>query len=181
MIEEGKKRNGKLITESFKKKITSNKQSKKLIQPKKPFIKDKLINHIMFEGEKETSEKLLIKSCKELQRSFNKQSKKLIQLAIVRTTPIFKLHVSENKRRKKRKKKTIRETPVYISTATARMSQAIKFIISSTVQKKSIKFSKKLYQEFVLASQSKGNSIETKNMLQKKIALKKNILKHFRV
>lgn len=44
---------------------------------KKIEIKNKLINHLMVNGEKKTSEKILIKSLKELQKDSQKQSKKV--------------------------------------------------------------------------------------------------------
>ena len=54
-------------------------------------IKNKLINHLTLNGKKKTSEIILLKSLKFLQKNSNKKSKKLIQLAITTTYPTFKL------------------------------------------------------------------------------------------
>lgn len=52
-------------------------------------IKTKIVNHFVINGEKKTSEKILLKSFKELQKFSRKQSKMLIKLALVCTTPVF--------------------------------------------------------------------------------------------
>jgi len=65
-------------------------------------IKNKLINNITLDGKKKTSEKILLKSLKELQKSSKKQSKELVKLALVQSTPVFKLHRISNKKLKKK-------------------------------------------------------------------------------
>jgi len=72
---------------------------------KKLEIKNKLINHIMVNGNKKTSEKILLKSFKNLQKDSQKQSKKIFQLAIINSTPIFKLHIHKIKKKRKKKNK----------------------------------------------------------------------------
>jgi ribosomal protein S7 len=142
-------------------------------------IKNKIINLIMLNGEKKTSEKVLISSFKELQKNSKKQSKKLIQLAIIFSTPIFKLHKISNKKQKKRNKK-IREIPAFMSKPMSRISKAIKLILSSAITNKDYMFYKKLKQEILLASQSKGIAIELKNNIQKQVLLKKYLFKYYR-
>ena len=56
---------------------------------KKIKIKNKITNHLMLNGKKKTSEKILLKSFKELQKYSKKQSKKLIKLALIFSTPNF--------------------------------------------------------------------------------------------
>ena len=68
-------------------------------------IKDKLVNFLMINGNKKTSEKLLIKSFKKLQKDSQKQSSKLVQLALINSTPILKLHVHKIKKKGKKKLK----------------------------------------------------------------------------
>lgn len=132
-------------------------------------IKDKLVNFLMINGNKKTSEKLLIKSFKKLQRDSQKQSSKLVQLALINSTPILKLHV--HKIKKKRKKK-IKEIPVFISNINHRTSSAIKLIISNK-NNKTNKFFNELKEEILLASQKKGLGIETKANTQKQIVVLK--------
>jgi ribosomal protein S7 len=141
--------------------------------------KNKIIANIMNNGSKKTSESILFKSFKKLQKSSKKQSKKVFQLAIINSTPIFKLHKIENKKQRKKNRK-VREIPAFISNLNSRTSVAIKFILSSIEQKKSKKFYKQLNQEVLATAQYKGNAIERKNTLQKQVLLKKHFFKYFR-
>ena len=59
---------------------------------KSTVIKNKLINHLVVNGKKNKSEKIVCKSFKTLQTISKKSSKKLIQLALISTTPIFKIN-----------------------------------------------------------------------------------------
>ena len=68
-------------------------------------IKNKIINHLIINGKKETSEKILKESVKKIQKESKKQLKKIMQLAIINSTPIFKVHKISNKKQKKKKKK----------------------------------------------------------------------------
>lgn len=147
---------------------------------KKTEIKSKLINHIMINGKKSNSEKILIKSVKELQKYSKKQSKRIIQLAIINATPIFKLHKIKNKKQKKRKKKSIREIPVFIANTSARTSLALKFLLATISKKKSMKFNTKLRLELLLAAKSQGSSVEFKNELQKQVLLKQHFFNKYR-
>jgi ribosomal protein S7 len=140
-------------------------------------IKNKIINRLLINGEKKTSEKVLLKSLKELQKDSNKNAKKLIQLAIVYSIPTFKLHKLTNK--KKRKKK-VQEIPAFILNERARISLAIKFILLTTKKKKTAHFYTKLKQEVLLNSQFKGDAIKIKDDLQKQILLKKHLFKYYR-
>ena len=140
-------------------------------------IKNKLINHIMVDGKKKTSEKILLKSFKKIQKNSNKQSKSLIKLAITHSTPIFRLHKIVNN---KKKKKKIKEIPAFIAKTFARTSLAIKFILTNIKNKNSNNFCTKLKQEILITAQSKGTSIELKNNLQKQVLLKKRFFTYYR-
>lgn len=145
---------------------------------KKLEVKNKLINHIMINGNKKTSENILLKSFKNLQKDSKKQSKKIFQLAIINSTPVFKLHIHKIK---KRKKKKIREIPAFIATTINRTSLALKFILYNNVKnKKSNKFFNKLKKEILLISQQKGTIFESKNNLQKQVVLKKHLFTFYR-
>lgn len=145
---------------------------------KKIQIKTKIINHITKNGEKKTSEKLLQKSIKKLQKISKKQIKTLLQLCIVSSAPIFKLHTSSNKKQKKRNKK-VREIPTFIVRPEIRTSLSIKFIVSNK-EKTSNYFYNDLTQRFLMAIQSKSEAISLKNELQKKIVLNKRYLTYYR-
>jgi len=140
-------------------------------------IKNKIINHLMLDGVKETSEKILLKSFKELQKSSKKQSKKLIELAIIFATPIFKVHKITNK---KRKKKNIKEIPTIIATKRAKISLAIKFILTTLKNKKSNYFYTEFNKEILLNVKNEGSAIQIKNEVQKQVLLKKHFFSYYR-
>lgn len=161
-----KNKNKKILQESFKK------------LQKKLKLKNKLLNHIMINGNKKTSEKILLKSFKKLQKDSQKQSKKIFQLAIINSMPIFRLYTLKMK--KKRKKK-IKEIPAFISNKSNRTSLAVKFILSKTLENKQLQFFfNKFKKEILLTSQQKGSTIESKNNLQKQIVLKKRLFSFYR-
>lgn len=142
-------------------------------------IKTKLINHLMLNGKKETGEKNLLKSIKELQKNSSKKSHGVVQLALIYSTPVFKLHRIKNKNRKKNKSNRFREIPGFIKNKEARTSRAIKFILLNT-QKKGESFFKKFNKEIFKNVKNKGNSIETKNELQKNVLTKKHFFLYYR-
>jgi ribosomal protein S7 len=143
---------------------------------KKLEIKNKLINHIMINGEKKTSEKIVLDCFKELQKKNIKKTNELIKLAVISSTPIFKLHTIKNKKSKKRK---VKEIPAFITNTSYRISLAIKFIINSIGRKKE-SFYNKLNKEILLNSQQKGEAVQLKNNLQQKALVKKKYLKFYR-
>lgn len=72
---------------------------------KKIEINNKLINHLVVNGKKTKSEKIVLKSLKALQKVSKKSSKKLFQLALIHSTPVFKLNtITQKKKRRKNKK-----------------------------------------------------------------------------
>jgi ribosomal protein S7 len=140
-------------------------------------IKDKIISHLLVNGEKKTSENSLLKSFKELQKQSNKSTKKLVQLAIMYSLPIFKLHKMTQK---KKRKKQVREIPAFILNEKARISLAIKFIIASVKKKTADHFHVKLKHEILLNSQNKGDAASVKSELQKQVLLKKRFFRFYR-
>jgi ribosomal protein S7 len=140
-------------------------------------IKNKIVSHLLVNGEKKTSENSLLKSFKELQKDSNKSSKKLVQLAIMYSLPIFKLHKMTQK---KKRRKTVKEIPAFILNEKARVSLAIKFIIASVKKKTAGNFYVKLKQEILLNSQNKGGATDVKNELQKQVLVKKRLFRFYR-
>lgn len=139
-------------------------------------IKKKFINHLMINGKKNTSEKIILQSFKELQKISLKKTNDLIKLAVIYSIPIFKLNIIRNKKSKKRK---FKEVPSFISNNSYRISLAIKFIIA-TINDKKENIKNKLTKEIILCSQQKGNTVLAKNNLQKNILLKKKFLNFYR-
>jgi ribosomal protein S7 len=133
----------------------------------------------MSKGGKIQSEKLLLKSVKELNKFSPKQVKKIFQLSIIQLSPVFKLHSSIDKKRKKKKSK-VRETPSFIPTSHNRTSLAIKYILSNTKKQATNKFHQKLKKELIEVLTQKTQLTNNKIELQKKIVSQKNYLRYYR-
>ncbi len=140
---------------------------------KKIEIKTKVINHFTKDGKKKISEKILLKSFKELQKNSIKKSIKVLKLALIYSTPIFKLHKIKNKKLKKKTKK-VREIPAFILNQKFRTSLAIKFILANIKKKQKLKFYQKFKEELLLTTYNKSFTIQIKNELQKSILMKKH-------
>ncbi len=141
-------------------------------------IINKIINHFTLNGNKETGEKNLIKSIKNLLKISNKNSRDVLKLALVFTIPIFKLHKIKIKRKKK---KTIKEIPEFIKNKQARISLAIKFILKNVKQKEKIYiFNNKFTKEILLNAINKGNTIQFKKDVQQNVLTKKRFLIFYR-
>lgn len=141
-------------------------------------FKNKITNHLMKNGEKKTSENLIVKSFKELQKNSLKNSKKLVKIAVINSIPIFKIHTIENKKQKKKKRK-IKEIPFFITSENFRISLAIKLILNN-IRKKHLKMYIKLNTEILALSQEKGNTILVKNKIQKQALLNKRYFNFYR-
>ena len=141
-------------------------------------FKNKIVNVFMKNGKKHTSEKILLKSSKLIQKLSKKNFKSLAQLAIVNTTSAFKLNEQVMKKGKRKSKKV---TPSFIIKDSLRVMTALKFI-KNTVQKKknSANSFKNLSNELLASSLLKGQSIEQKTKLQTQILLNKRYLSKFK-
>lgn len=146
---------------------------------KKINIQKKFINHLMKNGEKKTSEKILLKSLKTLQKNSIKKSQKIYQLALIHSTPIFKLHKISNKKLKKRTKK-VREIPTFISNKQSKISLAIKLILKNLKRKENLRSYQELKKEILSSATEKSNTIQIKNELQKHILTKKRYFLYYR-
>ena len=146
------------------------------MKQKKINIKNKIINHLIFHGKKETSRKILLKSIKELQKKSKKQSKKIINLFIILAIPIFKIR----KIVKKKKKKKIIEIPSLINLKKAKFSLAIKFILFTLNILKTNYFYEKLCKEILYSIYNKGSSVQLKNNIQKQALTKKHFLRYYK-
>ena len=138
---------------------------------KKIHIKHKIFNHLMVNGNKETCEKLFLKSSKLLQKSLLKNHKELIKTAIINSSPIVSI---KQVRVKKGKRKNVKEYP-YVLDSKNRISLSIKFILEAIKQKntKSAYAHVNLQQEIIANFQISSNAIKKKEDLQKHTLLKK--------
>jgi len=143
------------------------------------FLKTKIANSFMFSGRKETCEKNLIKTLKNVQRNSTKNCKNVLKLFILNLTPIFKL----NKQSKKRgKKKKITYTPYLIPNNELRINFALKLLKSILLKNQKKNIINNLSHEIInsITSLNKSVSIEKKNEIQKQVLSQKRYFYKFR-
>jgi ribosomal protein S7 len=70
---------------------------------KKINLAKKLSNRLLINGKKKIAENIILKTFKYLQKESTKETKKVFQLAIINTSPTFKIHKISNKKKKKDK------------------------------------------------------------------------------
>jgi ribosomal protein S7 len=151
---------------------------KSLKKNKTSYLRNKVVNTLMKSGKKKTGEKILLKFVKSLQKSTDKNSKVLLQLAIINSTSTFKLNEQSIKKGKRKAKKNI---PAFIISDSLRITTALKLIVKvSAKNKNSNSFYQSLMAEILSSSASKGQSIDQKNELQKQILINKRYLSKFR-
>ncbi|MBE0439306.1 MAG: hypothetical protein IBX57_05955 [Gammaproteobacteria bacterium] len=151
----------------------------KSLQTKKLFnLRTKIVNILMTSGKKTTGEKILLKFAKKLQKSNSKHFKKILQLAVINTTPTFKLNEQVVKRGKR---KVTRSTPSFITSDSLRVMTSLKSIKQSVLKSKNAKhFYDNLVNEVIMSSNFKGQSVDKKTELQKQILANKRYLSNFR-
>lgn len=141
-------------------------------------LKGKILNHIFKDGKKKTSEKILIKSFKTIQKFQKKPHSEITKLSIINATPTFRIIKLKNKRRKK--KKAVKEIPAFLSTYMFRLSWALKYIVTGTTKKTSNLFYNQLKDEILLNTKHEGNAVKLKDELQNQALQKKKYFKHYR-
>lgn len=141
-------------------------------------LKEKFITSFMKKGKKETSEKILNKTIKKIQKSNKKNCKNQLQIAIINLTPTFKLNKQS---KKKGKKKQMNLVPVFLPNNDLRISFALKLFRLTSLKNKKEKTSKILTKEILHSSNFiKSTSIDNKNELQKQILSQKRYFYKFR-
>lgn len=141
--------------------------------------KNKLINTIMVSGNKKTSEKILLKSIKRLQKKSKKQTKNIIQLSLINFISLFKFHEISNKKLKKKQRK-VKIIPSFLATNAKRTFLSIKYLIEDLDKKTKNPFFVKLYQKILtLSNNPKFMSDQKPEILIKHLTSKKH-LKNYR-
>ena len=121
----------------------------------------------MLNGKKITSEKILLKSLKKIQKSNKKKNfKDIIRIGLINNSPIVYI-----KSIKRKRKQTI-EFPFLLKNS-LRISYGIKFIIKNSKQKSSMPFYFNLHNNLNNSSKFIGLGVEKANNLHKSAVLKK--------
>lgn len=146
---------------------------------KKINLKNKIINQIMINGNKKTSEILLIKTAKQFQKQSKKQFQKVFQLAIVNYMPVFRLNEISNKKRKKKQRK-IKLVPSFIPDKTKKTFLSVKFVIKNLKKEKGESFLNTLNKKLILFADNKKAFVNQKDEIQKKVVENKRYLENYR-
>jgi ribosomal protein S7 len=136
-------------------------------------LKDKLLNYIFSDGQKKTSEKIIKKTFKSIQKSQKKSHKDIIKLAIINSTPTFRIIKLKNN--KKKKKKMTKDIPAFLSTYNFRTAWSLKYLTKTFNN-----FNTKLEQDIILNAKNQGNAVKLKNELQNQLIKKNTYLKYYR-
>jgi ribosomal protein S7 len=141
-------------------------------------LKNKVLNTLMLSGKKTTCEKVVLKSVKRLQKSTMKKSRNLIQLAVINSTPTFKLNEQAVK---KGKRKATKDVPSFILSDSLRIMMSLKFLKEvASKNRGSVDFYQSLAKEVLSSSFYKSQSVYKKNELQKQVLVNKRYLSQFR-
>ena len=147
-------------------------------QKNNKILKNIFINVLMNNGQKKTSEKILLKSLKSLQRLNKKESKKIIQQSITDLALVFK---TKNQITKRGKRKILKNINTILINEDVRMISSLKLLKSSILlNNNNLKFYQKLTQEILLTVVDSSKSFEKKKELQKQLFLNKRYLANFR-
>lgn len=138
------------------------------------YIKTSLLNN----GKKGTSEKIIKKSIKQIQKQSNINHKLLIKKAVIFSICIFKIEKQSNKKGKRR---IIKEIPSFINNKNTRKNKSLKNIKNSSIKNKELNnFYKKFSNEILLTCDKKSESINNRNNVNKQVLSKKRYLNKFR-
>lgn len=141
--------------------------------------KIKFLNFLLQNGNKKTCEKILLKCFKNLQKSSDKCHKKIFKLALVNSTPIFRIIVLRNKKVRK-KNRQLKKIPKLITKNFERISWSMKYMLNFTKQSFHTRSRVKLGQEIISNAQNKGDAANNVPYYQKQAVLNKRFLLHFR-
>jgi ribosomal protein S7 len=136
----------------------------------------KIKNLLLKNGKKRTSEKIFSNTLKKIQKSHIKQATNILRIAIINISPLFKINFYSQQ---KRKKKQIKEIPVFIHKNNFRVSLAIKLILKN-LNKKTKYTDDFLTEEIVSSSKKIGENFLLKNKTQESVLSKKHVLKNYK-
>jgi ribosomal protein S7 len=144
----------------------------------KNISKKKLWNHVTKSGKKQISERMVAKSFKLSQKSQKKNLNEIIKLSIMSSIPAFKIVKLTNK---KRRKKSIREIPTFVSNHESRISWSLKNVIKGIAQKtKRSTLATELKKEYFLLAQSESKVVTLKDDIQNRSLKEKKYFRFYR-
>nr|YP_010133761.1 ribosomal protein S7 [Nitzschia supralitorea]QWM93251.1 ribosomal protein S7 [Nitzschia supralitorea] len=142
-----------------------------------PGLKNQIVNVFTKNGKKCTGEKILLNVSKSLQKSTKKNFQNLVQLAVINSTPAFKLNEQTMKKGKRKSKKII---PSFIIKDSLRIMRALKSLKIIASKDRTHSFYESFGKEILDSSSFKGQSAEQKSKVLNQILLNKRYLAKFR-
>jgi len=139
---------------------------------KKNTFKKVTINHILQNGKKQTSEKVLKSTVKSIQKSEKKSHNEIFKIAIFNSMPTFRII-------KLKRRKSLLEIPTYLSTYNFRASWGIKYITKGS-DSNHIFCKQQLKNEILSNASSTIQTVKPKDEIQKNVLKKKKYFKHYR-
>ena len=136
-------------------------------------LKEKTINHILKNGKKQVSEKIIKSTLKSVQKVQKKSHNVILKLAIFNSMPTFRII-------KLKRRKSLLEIPAYLSSYKYRTSWGLKYLTKTLTSTPNNIFYKQLRNEIVLNASSTNETSKPKDDVQKNILKKKKYFKHYR-
>jgi ribosomal protein S7 len=145
----------------------------------KNISKKKLWNHVTKSGKKQISERMVAKSFKLSQKYQKKNLNEIIKLSIMSSIPAFKIVKLTNK---KRRKKSIREIPTFVSNHESRISWSLKNVIKGIIAQKTKRstLATELKKEYFLLAQSESKVVTLKDDIQNRSLKEKKYFRFYR-
>jgi ribosomal protein S7 len=141
-------------------------------------FKKKLMNQLVKKGKKQMVEKEVTKSLKQAQKSEKKNVTFIVKQAALNTMPVFRFVELTNKRRKK---KTIKKIPAFLSDPNFRSSWGLKNLTNFASQKtQHNNLRDKLIDQFLHSAKQQNNLDISENNLQEEASKEKKYFKYYR-
>ena len=143
-------------------------------------LRNKLMNLATKNGKKQKSEKNIAKSFKAAQKFQKKNHGKLTKLSILNAIPVFQIVKLTNK---KRRKKSVKEVPTFVSNYNSRVSLSLKYLIKTANSKtlnKQQTFLEKFKNELLLGAKSENQAYAIKHNFQTKALAEKKYFRYYR-
>jgi ribosomal protein S7 len=118
-------------------------------------LKNLLLNHLIVNGNKQTSENLILKSFKTGQKQCFKNHREVFKSAVINSSPIVNLKYIM------RGRKQVKEFP-FVLHKHIRTSLAIKLILHTINKNSEAAFSSKFNNEIMSTSKNSSNSVKTR-------------------
>jgi ribosomal protein S7 len=139
---------------------------------------NRLVNLVTKNGNKHKSEKIVLKSFKQLQKNSIKQPYALLRTAIKQLVPIYRLQTLTNKKRPKKNRK-IKKKACLVLSSSYRLTLALKYIMKEIENQKSTRVSDALADEILLTCKGESNSLNKKLDDHTQVNLNRNYIRRY--